>query len=297
MTSKALINVSSLLLEESPEKSSTQARDSLGVDNLLSFRHRVEDSRGYQSRIQERSRSEQIKDLRNRSSNQEGSSPYGRLFRPPSHLQEHRISLHRFEIAEDSEGSANQRGSHPLEITSAQQLPNIKSTEKSSPNPTMTRPHSNTLSRFSKEVPPARGVQKPSSVLIDLRDTSKLSYEKKNDFIFSGHKLGFNLPSRLKYDNILQRPTDTVVRKFIEIGKRSHLVQSELGRQSKVLSNPADTLRQQLYSNSVVRQPLHAERKKPLGLNNGILGGSKHEDILGRRSNLSSNIRWPSKHH
>lgn len=287
------IQVDSVNLEESPVESPIQLKDNLRLENLISFRHKPTENNSH-SKGQERAKSEQIKDVRHKSFNKEVSSPFDKSLHVTD-TKEQRISLHRFEIAEDSETSLNPKSSLVPENSSASKLPLNKLMEKDSPTISIGRPpSSNTFSRIREN---NQKPQKPSSILIDLRDPSKLYYDRKNELVFPGQKLGVNLPSRLRYENILHRPTDTVVRKFIEIGKRTHVGHTDLGRQSKLLSNPTDTLRQQLYSNSVIRQPLPNERKKPLGFNSGILGGSKHEELLGRRGNLASSIRWPNKHH
>lgn len=289
------IQVDSLQLDESPIESPTQIKDSVRLENLISFRNKpLENSN--QSRGQERARSEQIKDVRHRSFNKDVSSPFEKSLHVNDSKEKNKISLHKFEIAEDSETSLNQNSGQVPENASMNQLINTRIMEKESPTLSYGRPpSSNTFSRISRDLNLKQ--TKPTSILIDLRDPTKLNHERRNDLIFPGQKLGVNLPSRLRYDNILHRPTDTVVRKFIEIGKRTHVAHTDLNRQSKLLSNPTDTLRQQLYSNSVVRQQLPNERKKPLGFNSGILSGTKHDDLLGRRGNLASSIRWPNKHH
>ena len=301
--SESSVKIESINIEESVNESPVAYKESFRIDNLVSYRQRPEDESNKQ-KPQERARSEQTRNFRNRSFNKNGVSPDGRAeptIRSDGLAPEHKVSVHKFEIAEDSESSIKQNskpsGSSLTGINKSSFERLIPKTESN--NYTLCKHPYNTFSKLERELNfgPNRNNLKPSSILVDLRDSNKINYERKMDYNLNGYKLGINLPSRLKYANILSRPTDTVVKKFIELGKRNHLVHAEVSRQSKILANPSDTLRQQLYSNSVLRYPAHIDRKKPLGLTSGLLIGSKPDDLLGRRSNLGSNLRWPNKHH
>lgn len=273
------------------------------LEHLISFRRRPE--LGERGNAAERARSEKIHALRERSFNRESSIKMSitkiSMEEEGSTRQLSKVSVHKFEIAEDFESSLPQQESPPRDINlKEERLSSVdgrKQTESGAFSSSLGMSQKTNFSKLERKFnqPIQKILERPPSILIDLRDPKKFEYERKYDLgVLAPQRHGVQIPSRIKYDNILQKPTDPTLKKFINLGAKKTLI-PETSKGTRIFSNHNDTLRSQLYNTNGIRQQVNLDRKKHHNLTGGLLLGSRAEEILGRRPGLGTNSRWSSK--
>lgn len=293
---------------KSPGDSPIQVRDeeiekeepSDHLDHLVSFR-RYHEPRP-KITAPERSHSEKISELRHKSFNREASKNENSNSRPKEGSmlsRNRRDSVHKFEITEDAEKSAQESPEKDSTASNRRRSTDFKQQDASSLFNSNDKSKKSNFMRVERELNfhHNRFGEKPGSVMIDLRETRKISaYDRRLDLGRSNaNKFGVNLPNRIKYDNILQRPTDTVMKKFINLSQSKGSSNFGSGQPSRMFTNHGDNLRQQLYSNNGIRHMANAERKRQIGITSNLLLGTKADELLGRRPAFTGSSRWPSK--
>lgn len=269
------------------------------LDQLVSFRryHEVKPI----SKPTERSRSERVSDLRHNNFNRETSNnqdSYSRFQEYSAMERSKRGSIHKFEINEDSEISLHESPLKESIGSNRKSSSEIKLTELGSLN-SSGKHQKSSFSKLDRDIQYAatRMSEKPSPLLIDLRGTRKMGpYERRIDLGRSNaSKFSVNLQNRIKYDNILQRPTDTVMKKFINLNQNKPSSNFGVSNASRMFSNHSDTLRQQLYSSNGIRHVGNGERKRQIGITSGLLLSTKADELLGRRPGFIGSSRWANK--